>query len=369
MHFEAHYKVIEDLGQRISTIRESLRFEDKIVRLTALEGEMNADGFWDNQEKAKKIVADMKLVKAQVGPLRDLIGEFEEAKLAYEMSREENDADLLAEADSKLHAITQRMDKIELQSLLSGKHDHRDCFLTISAGDGGTEANDWCEMLFRMYLFYLEGQGFKMEEVEKSFGAEVGLDSVTLHVKGEFAFGYLNCERGTHRLARVSPFNSQGKRQTSFATVDVTPEFEESAVEIPDKDLEITPFVRASGPGGQNVNKVASAIRLVHKPTGIMVVASTYRDQPQNKRQALSILQAKLEQMEEERRDAEILAASGGKLEHRGWGAQIRSYVLYDNRVKDHRTGHEANPVNVLDRGDLQPFIDAELQRRRAERG
>jgi peptide chain release factor 2 len=239
--------------------------------------------------------------------------------------------------------------------------------VTIHAEDGGTEANDWAEILLRMYMYYFERMEWKVEEIERTHGTEVGIQSVTLHVKGEFAYGLMSCERGTHRLARVSPFNSQGKRQTSFASVEVTPEFEETSVEIPEKDLEIQAFARSSGPGGQNVNKVASAIRLVHKPTGIMIVASSYRDQPQNKRQAMQILQARLEQLEEERRDREVAEATGGKMEHRGWGGQIRSYVFYDNRVKDHRTGHESgNPQAVLD-GDLEGFIDAELQRRRKE--
>jgi peptide chain release factor 2 len=177
----------------------------------------------------------------------------------------------------------------------------------------------------------------------------------------------MSCERGPHRLARVSPYNAEGKRQTSFATVDVTPEFEENDLVIPDKDLEIVPFVRASGPGGQNVNKVASAVRVTHLPTGLQVVASTYRDQPQNRQQALAVLRAKLEQIEEERRIAEIAAATGGKVS-RDWGNQIRSYVFYDNRVKDHRTNFEmSNPIKVLD-GELEGFVDAELKRRRAER-
>jgi peptide chain release factor 2 len=325
--------------------------------------------FWNVPSKANEVVAQVKALKAQVDPISAFTAELDDAKTAYEMSREAADADLLAEADEALFRLIPRMEKLELQSLLSGRHDHRQCFITISAGDGGTEANDWCEMLFRMYLFFFEAMGWNIEEIEKSHGTEVGLDSVTLHVKTPYAFGYLQCERGTHRLARVSPFNAQGKRQTSFATVDVTPEFEETDLEIPEKDLEVSPFVRASGPGGQNVNKVASAIRIVHIPTGIMVVASTYRDQPQNKKQAMTVLRAKLEQIEEERREKELAEATGGKLEHRGWGAQIRSYVLYDNRVKDHRTGYEANPVDVLDRGHLMPFIDAELKRRRAQRG
>ncbi|RNC81940.1 MAG: peptide chain release factor 2 [Phycisphaera sp.] len=331
---------------------------------------MNAPDFWDSQTEAQKVVSELKLVKAQTDPIGEAMTSLEDAKVAYEMAREEGDDDLLVEADDTLFDLTKKMDKIELQSLLSGKHDHRNCFLSISAGDGGTEANDWADMLLRMYLYYFEKQGWKVEEVSKTFGTEVGVDHVTLHVQGPYAFGYLNCERGTHRLARVSPFNAQGKRQTSFATVDVTPEFDETGdVEIPDKDLEITAFARSSGPGGQNVNKVASAIRLVHKPTGFMVVASSHRDQLQNKRQAMALLTAKLEQLEEEKREAEIAEASGGKLEHRGWGAQIRSYVLYDNRVKDHRTNHEVgNPQTVLD-GNLQEFIDSELQRRRSNKG
>lgn len=329
---------------------------------------MGAPDFWDSQEKAKPVVSELKTIKAQIDPLERLMEKFEDAKVAYEMSREADDADLLREADESLFTITRDLERVELLSLLSGKHDTRDCFLTISAGDGGTEANDWCEMLYRMYLMYIEKHRpeWKIEELSKTYGTEVGIDSVTLHIKGPYAFGYLKCERGTHRLARVSPFNAQGKRQTSFATVDVTPEFEETNIEIPANDLEVTFFARSSGPGGQNVNKVASACRIVHKPSGIMVVASSHREQPQNKSQAMAILTAKLEEIEEAKRSAEIKAAAGGAID-RGWGTQIRSYVIYDNRVKDHRTGQESgSPQEVLD-GYLDEFIDAELKRRRRE--
>ena len=326
---------------------------------------MGQPGFWDNQDKAQEIVAQLKNIKAQTSPLTAFVADFEDAAVAYQLAKEESDDELLAEADELLFQLTKRMAQIELQSLLGGPHDHRDCFFTISAGDGGTEANDWAEMLLRMYLYYFEHMKWKLDEVSKTFGTEVGVDHVTLLVTGPFAFGYLKCERGTHRLARVSPFNAQGKRQTSFATVDVTPVLDDVKLEIPDADLDVSFFARSSGPGGQNVNKVASAVRMVHKPTGIMVVASTHREQPQNRRKALEILTAKLQQLEDEKRDAELKEVAGGDVT-RGWGNQIRSYVIYDNRVKDHRTNHEiANPQSVLD-GNIEPFIDAELKRRRA---
>jgi peptide chain release factor 2 len=329
---------------------------------------MNSPEFWNNPKQAQRIIEESKIVRAQIEPLEEALGLLEDSKVGYELAKEAGDAEMLAEIDETLFGLQAKMDKIERQSLLAGKHDHRNCFVAIQAGAGGTEAEDWAGMLERMYLYYWQTMGWKAEEISRSYGAEAGVSEVSYRIVGPFCYGYMNCERGTHRLARVSPFNAEGKRQTSFATVDVTPEFEENDLVIPDKDLEIVAFVRASGPGGQNVNKVASAIRVTHLPTGIQVVASTYRDQPQNKTQALAVLRAKLEQLEEERRAAEISAATGGKVS-RDWGNQIRSYVFYDNRVKDHRNGHETgNPQHVLD-GNIEDFIDAELKRRRAERG
>ncbi|HRK23167.1 MAG TPA: peptide chain release factor-like protein, partial [Fimbriimonadaceae bacterium] len=218
-----------------------------------------------------------------------------------------------------------------------------------------------------MYIFYCEKMGWSIEEVDKGFGAEVGIDSVTVHVKGPYAFGYLNCERGTHRLARVSPFNAQGKRQTSFATVEVVPEIEEVELKIPEKELDIVVFARSSGPGGQNVNKVATAVRITHLPTGIQVTTNTYKEMMQNRTAAIALIMAKLQLIEDEKREREILAAKGGAMEM-GWGTQIRSYVFYDNRVKDHRTGHERTDYESVLRGDIQDFVDAELKRRRAEK-
>ncbi len=328
---------------------------------------MESGDFWNDPKKAQKVIEQLKVVRVQIEPLEEVMKGLEDAEVGYEMARESNDADLLKEVDEGLFQLSAKMEKVETQSLLAGKHDHRNCFVTIQAGVGGTEANDWAEMLERMYLYWWNTMGFKVEEMHRMPGTEVGIAEAMYKLSGPFTYGYMSCERGTHRLARVSPFNAEGKRQTSFATVEVTPEFEETDLEIPEKDLEVVAFVRASGPGGQNVNKVASAIRVTHIPTGIQVVASTYRDQLQNKKQAFSVLRSKLEQIEEDRRQAEIDAATGGKVD-RGWGTQIRSYVIYDNRVKDHRTGYEVmNPQRVLD-GDVGGFVDAELQRRRAER-
>ncbi len=325
---------------------------------------MGGDGFWDNQEKANEIVMELKGIKAKLGPYDAVAQKIEDATVLWEMAEEADDQDSREEVDGQIDELQKGLDSLDTMLMLSGKYDDRNCYVSIYSREGGTEAQDWTEMLMRMYLYYFEKMGWDVSEVNKTHGEEAGLKDVTLYVKGGMAFGYMSAERGTHRLARVSPFNAQGKRQTSFAAVDVVPEFPDTGgLEIPDNELEVTPFARSSGPGGQNVNKLATAIRLVHKPTGIMVVCSAERKLEQNKKQAMSILRGKLELLEEEKREAEMNQATGGKLEM-GWGSQIRSYVFYDNRVKDHRTNYEqSNPQNVMD-GDLQGFIDAELRRK-----
>jgi peptide chain release factor 2 len=341
----------------------------KTQQLAELTAQMERPSFWVVQETAQQVVRQMKALRAQLEPVQELLRRVDDAHVLIELAGEQNDDAAHAEVQRELAEIARKTEHVELLTLLSGPNDARDCFLSVNAGAGGVDSCDFAAMLFRMYLMYLENAGFKVTEVDRRDGEEAGIQSVTLRVAGPYAYGYLSCEIGVHRLVRISPFNAQGKRQTSFAGVDCLPEFEETTIELAEADLDFEFFRRASGAGGQNVNKVATAVRVRHMPTGILVECVNERSQAQNKRMALVILQSKLEQMEKAKQDAELAKAYSEKGDI-AWGNQIRSYVVHGStiHVKDHRTNLALGDVQRVLDGGLQPFIDARL-RQRLERG
>jgi peptide chain release factor 2 len=332
-------------------------------RLKELEEQMSQPDFWNDQEAAQKVIAELKSNKALVEPVEELLEASEEIGVLLQMAEEEDDAATYREAAGELDKLTRRLARVELLALLSGPHDASPCYFSIHAGAGGTESCDWAEMLMRMYIRYFEDNGYKFEEIERSDGDEAGIRSVTLNVKGPHAYGYLSCERGVHRLVRISPFDANKRRHTSFAAVDVVPEIEDIEVAIDwDKEVREDTY-RASGAGGQHVNKTSSAIRLTHEPTGIVVQCQNQRSQHQNRATARKMLQARIYQYEQERRDAQMAKLYGDKGEI-AWGSQIRSYVLDDRRVKDHRTNTEESDTDAVLNGDIQQFIDAQLVHR-----
>ena len=299
-----------------------------------------------------------------ITPVQEAAQSIMDASELLSMAIEENDTETLELVQTDLQQLAEQCDKIEVAGMLSGRDDMRPCFFSIHAGAGGTESCDWANMLLRMYTRYFEDNKFSYEEMDITPGEEAGVRSITLRVEGPFAFGKLSCEMGVHRLVRISPFDSQGRRHTSFAAVDVMPDFgDDINIEIEDKELRID-YYRASGAGGQHVNKTSSAVRITHLPTNIVVQCQNDRSQHKNKAEAMKMLQGRMYMLEQQKRDAELAKLYSNKGEI-AWGNQIRSYVLQPYQmIKDHRTDHQSGNVQSVLGGDIEPFIESYLRHR-----
>jgi len=324
--------------------------------------------FWGNQETAQQVVVQLKSLKAIVSPITALSKRLEDLEALYDLAVEADSEETAAEAADEAAGIAEELERVELRTLLSGEHDAGNCYFSIHAGAGGTESCDWAEMLLRMYLRYFERNGYQAEEIDRVAGEEAGIRSVSLRVRGPYAYGYLSCERGVHRLVRISPFDAQNRRHTSFASVDVLPELEDVEVEIDwEKDIREDTF-RASGAGGQHVNKTSSAVRLTHLPTGIVSQCQNERSQHKNRAEARKMLAAKLYQHERAKRDAELAKLYGDKGEI-AFGNQIRSYVLYPYQlVRDERFEMKSPHTDRVLDGDIQDFIDGYLRHKASAR-
>jgi peptide chain release factor 2 len=353
------------LEERLAEAERYLGREKLETRRDELEAEAAKPDLWDDQDNARSVTRELGRVSDDLGQLDGLRATLDDARALLELTDESADAALAAELVETVDALGSRLGALELQSLFSGEYDELDAVCEVHAGAGGTDAQDWTEVLLRMYQRWAERRGFTVELDEATEGQEAGLLSATFIVRGRFAYGLLATERGVHRLVRMSPFDSQHRRQTSFASVEVTPFLEDaSEVEIDEKDLRVDTY-RSSGAGGQHVNKTDSAVRLTHLPTGVVVAVQNERSQHQNKAKAMQILGAKLTERARAERQAELAGLSGERVDN-AWGNQIRSYVMAPYQlVKDLRTNYETGNVDAVLDGDLDAFMEAELRRQR----
>ena len=327
---------------------------------------MEEPGFWDEPEESQKIMKDLKDLKDQVETVEHLEQSYEDIGLLIEMAYEEEDESVLPEIEEELNAFEEGYESLRIQTLLSGEYDKYNAIVTLHAGAGGTESCDWASMLYRMYSRFAEHKGFGVKVLDFLEGDVAGIKTVTFEVSGENAYGYFKSEKGVHRLVRISPFNSAGKRQTSFASCDVIPDIEDNIddIELSDDELKIDTY-RASGAGGQHVNKTSSAIRITHLPTGIVVQCQNERSQHHNRDKAMQMLKAKLKLLKEQEQ-ADKVSDIRGEIKEIGFGNQIRSYVMQPyTLVKDHRTGAESSNIGAVLDGALEPFINAFLQEQR----
>ena len=349
-------------SEPLKQLEQALDLENKKKRILELDRMMEEPDFWSDAEQANRLSTEDRHLKDEVEGFHRLQQSYEDIDALIQMGREEEDASVIPEIKTLLEEFSAELDNMNTTLLLSGEYDSMNVILRLNAGAGGTEANDWAGMLYRMYTRWAERHGFSVKILDYLDGDEAGIKSVTMEVVGEYAYGYLRSEAGIHRLVRISPFNAQGKRQTSFVSCDVMPDIETDIdIEVRDEDVKMEVF-RASGAGGQHINKTSSAVRLIHIPTGIVVACQEERSQLQNKNKAMQMLKTKLYLREKEEQEAR-LAGIRGEVKENGWGSQIRSYVLQPYRmVKDLRTGEESGNTDAVLDGDIDRFITAYLK-------
>lgn len=357
---------LRDVRRRLSEAETYLDIGEARNRIVELESEMQRPDLWDDAELAKRVSAEYAAVRDDLAAFDGLSSRLEDAEVLHELAREVDDESQEGEIAESIAAIRASLDQLELRSLFTGEHDAADCIVQINAKDGGVDAQDFAEMLLRMYARWAERRGFDITLNYASEGVEAGINSAEFSLKGRYAYGLMTSERGTHRLVRISPFDNQGRRQTSFAAVQVWPELEEPNVEINEADIRMEVF-RASGAGGQHINKTSSAVRLIHEPTGLVASSQEERSQLQNREKAMNRLKSLLATKIEEEHQAE-LDAIAGKQAQVGWGSQIRSYVVQPYQmVKDLRTEIETSNVAGVFDGDVDQFMEGYLRWRRAE--
>ena len=357
---------LKELRRRLGEAHGYLKIDANRSRLVELEHEVARPDLWDDQDEAKRINTEYANVKTDIDHFDALSSELEDAEVLHELAREVDDASQEPELDAAIAAVTKQLDQLDLRSLFTGEHDEADCIVQINAKDGGVDAQDWAEILLRMYGRWAERRGFGYEIDGISEGAEAGIMSAEFTISGRYAYGLMTSERGTHRLVRISPFDNQGRRQTSFANVQVWPVMDELDLEVNESEIRMEVF-RASGAGGQHVNKTSSAVRLIHEPSGLIASSQEERSQLQNREKAMRRLKTMIATKIEEEREAELDSIAGQQAQV-GWGSQIRSYVVQPYQmVKDLRTEVESsNVTGVLD-GDLDEFMEGYLRWRRRE--